>query len=110
MPFRAEPGHGTQQATRGGVDDGERGARAVSPHHHRVLDEGVRVGGREGLRDRHPAGDLRILADGAQLGRVGGPPRSEDEVVDGQDRSRFAVHLTILSRNCPNTHATSLQG
>ena len=97
MPFRAEPGHGAQQAIRGGVDDGERRAGAVSPHRQRVLDEGVGIGGQEGLRDRHPAGDLRVLADGEQLGCIVGTPRSEDELVDRQGRSWFAVHRTALS-------------
>ena len=76
------------------------------PDREGVLDESVGVSGQEWLRDRHPASDLRVLADGEHLGCIREAPRSQDEVVDGQDRSRFAIHRTALYWRIP-THLCS---
>ena len=103
MPVGAEHRDGSKQAIGGGIDDGERRPRAISPHRPGGLDERVGVGGGEWLGDRHPPSDLRVLADREQLGCIRGTPWSKDQLVDGQDRSRFAVHLTILSVQPPTT-------
>ena len=113
VSVRAEPRHRSEDPTGGGVDDGKCRASAIAPHLLGGLDEGVGVGGPEWLGDRHPAGDLGILADGEHRGCIGGPPRPQDEVVEGQGRSGFVVHRPFLQPASPtlrSTHAVNRSG